>query len=140
MNIDKFKHQHTDILGGIARLRALVRGGIAANAAAIATTIIEMSGTIRLHLSVEDRVLYPALGASGNAALAQMSQRYQAEMQEIAGAYLAFARRWNGARQLCEAPEAFRAEANSVLRTVYERMRKEDTEFYPAVEANFSPA
>ena len=37
MNIDKFKHQHTDILRGIATLRALAHAGVEANAPAIAT-------------------------------------------------------------------------------------------------------
>ncbi|CAN7546398.1 hemerythrin domain-containing protein [Duganella sp. LjRoot269] len=136
MNIDKFKHQHLDILGAIAALRPLVQTGIADHASDISQRIIAMSGIIKLHLAVEDNFLYPALEASGNHSLAHMSKRYRDEMNGIAGAYLAFASKWNTPRLLIEQPEVFRNEANQVLKTLYERMKKEDREFYPAIEAS----
>ena len=135
MNIDKFKHQHEDILADIAALRQLVRGGIEGNAERIAARIIAMSGNIKLHLAVEDKVLYPTLSGCGDAALARMSHLYQLEMNGIVAAYMAFATTWNSAAHLLAAPEKFRAEANGVLRRVYERIKKEDLEFYPAAEA-----
>ncbi|HNM40887.1 MAG TPA: hemerythrin domain-containing protein, partial [Giesbergeria sp.] len=61
MNIDKFKHQHVDILGNIAALRRLAQAGVAHNATEIARLIVSMSSTIKLHLAVEDQALYPAL-------------------------------------------------------------------------------
>jgi len=134
MNIDKFKHQHADILGAIAGLRKLVQAGIAEHAADISARIVAMSGIIKLHLAVEDRTLYPALEASGDLALARMSVHYRGEMDGISGAYLAFAAKWNTPRRLAEQPETFRDEANVVLKTLYERMKKEDREFYPAIE------
>jgi iron-sulfur cluster repair protein YtfE (RIC family) len=135
MNIDKFKRQHIDILSAIADLRKLVQSGIANHAADIAQRIVAMSGIIKLHLAVEDRVLYPALEASGNSQLAGMGQKYRQEMDGIAGSYLNFAAKWNTPRQLAEEPEAFREEANQVLKALYDRMKREDREFYPAIEA-----
>ena len=135
MNIDKYKHQHIDILGAIAGLRTLVQTGIADHAAEISQRIVAMSGIIKLHLAVEDKFLYPALEASGNAHLAKLSRHYRDEMTGIASAYLAFAATWNTPRLLIEQPEVFRGEANSVLKTLYERMKKEDRDFYPAIEA-----
>jgi hypothetical protein len=37
--------------------------------------------------------------------------------------------------RLAAQPEAFRSEANTVLHALYQRMRREDRELYPAVEA-----
>src|SRR5471032_892692 len=128
MNIDKFKHQHADILSAIAGLRKLVQTGIAEHAADISARIVAMSGVIKLHLAVEDRTLYLAL--------ARMSVHYRGEMDGISGAYLAFAGKWNTPRQLLEQPETFRDEANVVLKMLYERMKKEDREFYPAIESS----
>ena len=136
MNIDKFKHQHADILSAIAGLRKLVQTGIAEHAADISARIVAMSGVIKLHLAVEDRTLYPALESSGDLALARMSVHYRGEMDGISGAYLAFAGKWNTPRQLLEQPETFRDEANVVLKMLYERMKKEDREFYPAIESS----
>ncbi|MEH0875816.1 hemerythrin domain-containing protein [Pectobacterium cacticida] len=134
MNIDKFKQQHADILASIATLRRLTQAGVTENAADIARAIIAMSSTIKLHLAAEDRVLYPSLQRSNDAQLAKMSQYYQDEMQTIAADYEAFSRRWNTAAQLIDHDGEFRAEANNVLRKVYERMQRENHDFYPRIE------
>ena len=134
MNIDKFKHQHVSILGSIAALRSLAHAGVAHNAAEIARLIVAISSTIKLHLAVEDQVLYPALQRGGNADLARMGRQYQSEMASIASAYDAFARRWNTAEQVRRDAEGFRSEANVVLRRVFERMQREDHDFYPRIE------
>lgn len=136
MNIDKFKHQHNDILSGIAALRVLAKSGIRDNAAAISARIIAMSSTIKLHLAVEDTVLYPALRNGNNALLARMGKTYQDEMKNIASAYMSFARRWNNGAAVAGNPDGFRRDANQVLKVLHERMRRENTEFYPAIEAH----
>ncbi|KAB8038547.1 hemerythrin domain-containing protein [Janthinobacterium aquaticum] len=135
MNIDKFKQQHLDILAAIDALRTLARAGVAGQAPAIAAQIVAMSGLIKLHLAVEQRYLYPAVQGSGMASLVRMGHRYETEMDGIAGAYLAFASRWNTALRLEAEPEQFRSEANTVLHALYQRMRREDHELYPAIEA-----
>lgn len=135
MNIDKFKQQHVDILQSISTLRKLSRTGIAANAQDIAKLIVAMSSTIKLHLAVEDRVLYPALQSSNNANLARMGQQFQDEMEVIAQTYDAFVRRWNTAHNLKKDEEGFRADANVVLKTLHERMQRENVHFYPRIEA-----
>lgn len=135
MNIDKFKHQHESILGSIDALRSLSRAGIACNAEAIARKIVSMSSTIKLHLAVEDKALYPALQRGSNAELARMGAEYQKEMGAIAQAYDAFARRWNQPARLRQNEEGFRQDANQVLRMVHARMQRENHDFYPRVEA-----
>ena len=57
MNIEKFKHQHVDILSRIDQLRSLTHAGVEVNAAAIAQGIISFSSLIKLHLAVEDKAL-----------------------------------------------------------------------------------
>lgn len=136
MNIDRFKHQHVEILSCISALRTHSQRGIHENAAEIARLIVAMSSTIKLHLAVEDSVLYPALNTSKDTALAAMGKRFQDEMKHIAASYLAFSRKWNSAASVSSHPEEFRAEANSVLKVLYERMQKENTDFYPVIEAH----
>lgn len=135
MNIDRFKQQHIEILTSISALRALTRKGIAENAADISKLIVAMSSTIKLHLAVEDTHLYPALQTGNNRTLAMMGKRFQDEMTNIAAGYVAFSRKWNSAGSVVANPEGFRADANSVLKVLYDRMQKENTDFYPAVEA-----
>lgn len=135
MNIDKFKHQHVEILGNVAALRQLAKDGIIENAEKISKLIIAMSSSIKLHLAVEDSVLYPALQSGNDSTLARMGKQFQDEMDAIAAAYLKFARNWNNVTRVAKDPEGFRADANIVLRILHERMCKENTVFYPAIEA-----
>lgn len=135
MNIDRFKHEHVDILDSIAHLRRLTHSGVADNAAQIAQGVIAMSSLIKLHLAVEDRVLYPALHNGPDVSLARLGQRMQQEMGAIASAYIAFARRWNTAEAVRSDGAGFKADANVVLRQVYERMQRENHDFYPRIEA-----
>ena len=134
MNIDRFKHEHVDILESIANLRRLTQSGVADNAVQIAQGVIAMSSLIKLHLAVEDRVLYPALQNGPDISLARLGQRMQQEMGAIAQAYMAFARRWNTADAVRGDDAGFRADANAVLRQVYERMQRENHDFYPRIE------
>ena len=135
MNIDKFKQQHVDILEGIATLRRLALAGVARNAAEIARGIVAMSATIKLHLAVEDRALYPAVARSADAELARKGREFQEEMDAIAAAYEGFAKRWNNARNLELDERGFRDDANTVLRRVHERMQRENRDLYPRIEA-----
>lgn len=135
MNLERFETQHNKILRGIGELRRLSQQGIASNAIAIARALVELSATIKLHLAAEDRMLYPTARRDGDPELARMAQRYQNDMGPIATDFDAFARRWNTAAPLRTQPEDFRREANAVLRMVWERMHRENREFYPRMQA-----
>lgn len=134
MDMQRFEAQHEAILSGIDKLRELTRQGIAENAAAIAREVVAISSTIKLHLAGEDRMLYPAAQRSGDTAVAQLAQRYQQDMGPLATQFEAFVRRWNTPQPLRDQAEAFRREANTVLRLVWERMQRENSEFYPRMK------
>nr|WP_198980956.1 hemerythrin domain-containing protein [Herbaspirillum sp. ASV7] len=134
MNLDKYRREHADILDHVQQLKALSAQGIAAQAAAIARVVIAMSSVIKLHLSVEDRFLYPVL-QQADATLASKARQYQEEMTSISSEYGQFSRRWNDAQRIAEQPEHFRTEANRVLKMLFERIVRENREFYPMVEA-----
>jgi iron-sulfur cluster repair protein YtfE (RIC family) len=135
MNIDRFKDHHVKIISGINTLRALAHQGIEDRAVDIAHELKQLSQVVTQHLAIEDRILYPSLERSGDGHMAGMSRQYQNDMKGIASAFINFARRWSNATQLVRQPEVFRAEANTILKDVYERMVRENREFYPAIEA-----
>lgn len=134
MNIDKYKHQHSAIFDSIRKLKEFSRLGVAEHAADIAALVIRMSSVIKLHLSIEDRFLYPALQQANNPRLAMMGKQYQHEMTHIAEAYGEFARKWNDAAHVAGDPNGFRNDANKVLKVLFDRMQREDRDFYPMIE------
>lgn len=134
MDIERFKVHHIKIVAGINALRNLAHEGIKERARDIAKELDTLAKLVTQHLAVEDRILYPALAQSGDERVAAMSARYQDEMKGISFNFINFARRWSDAVHLAKEPEGFRDEANTVLRGVYERIRRENREFYPTVE------
>jgi iron-sulfur cluster repair protein YtfE (RIC family) len=134
MDIDKYKHQHTVIFDNIRKLKEFSHLGITEHAADIAAQVIKMSSVIKLHLSIEDKFLYPALQEANNPRLAMMGKQYQHEMTHIAEVYGEFARKWNDAGHVAGDPDGFRNEANKVLKTLFDRMQREDRDFYPMIE------
>jgi hypothetical protein len=132
MKLQRFEHDHHEILEGIHQLRKLIATGIEHNAAAITQLLRTMSASIKLHLAVEDRLVYPALAASGKPDLAALGRFYQQEMGDLAQKYMAFAGRWNLPDRLQDDPDGFRAEANAVFKALFLRTRREEAELYPA--------
>ena len=133
MDMSKFEQQHEQILQSIEQLRDLIRAGVEANAAPIAALLTAMSSTIRLHLAVEDSVLYPALLRSPDASVRDLAQRYQSEMSGLLTAFSAFVGKWRGPGRIAELPQMFRDEANGVFRALHDRIGRENRELYPAL-------
>lgn len=134
MNIENFKRDHLIVMEKVSELRRLVQAGIARNADAIASVVVSMNHTIKLHLVAEDRVLYPAFGRSNNVSATQIAMRYQTEMGSIAAAYNDFSLKWNIGSKVQADPEGFRSAANHVFKALYERIRRENKHLYPLAE------
>ncbi len=135
MEIERFKHQHKEILDRIAGLRQFAHAGIERHAYEIARGIADLSAVVTRHLAIEDRILYPALQNGDDERLAALGRAYQEDMKGIAHAYITFSRRWNAAAVVAGKAEEFRADANTVLKMLHDRMKRENAEFYPAIEA-----
>jgi hypothetical protein len=131
MNVDKFNQDHASLLASVETLRALVQGGVAANAAAIAHQLVAMSAAVKLHLAAEDRVLYPALANAADPEVARVGRQFQQERGGLAASYGAFVSRWNAAARLAADPEGFRDEANTVFKALHQRIQREGRELYP---------
>ncbi len=134
MNIENFKRDHLTVMGKVSELRRLVQAGIADNAEPIASIVVSMNHTIKLHLAAEDRVLYPAFTRSNNASATQLAKKYQTEMGSIAAAYSDFSLKWNIGSRVETDPDGFRRAANQVFKALHERIQRENRHLYPLAE------
>lgn len=132
MNMDRYHRDHATILRQISTLRSLSQAGIDENADRISAAIVDTASLIKFHLAAEEQVLYPRLAKSGVPEVEALSTRYQAEMRSLAGAFARFVDQWRVPARLQRDPEGFRGDANTVLKALYERLRREDQELYPA--------
>lgn len=132
MNMDRYHRDHATILRQIGTLRSLSQAGIDENADRISAAIVDTASLIKFHLAAEEQVLYPRLARSGVPEVEALSTRYQAEMRSLAGAFARFVEQWRVPARLQRDPDGFRDDANTVLKALYERLRREDQELYPA--------
>lgn len=132
MNMDRYHRDHATILRQIGTLRSLSQAGIDENADRISAAIVDTASLIKFHLAAEEQVLYPRLARSGVPEVEALSTRYQAEMRSLAGAFARFVDQWRVPARLQRDPDGFRDDANTVLKALYERLRREDQELYPA--------
>lgn len=123
---------HASILAKVKDLRGLVQDGINDNAEAIASTLASMSEEIRLHLSIEDANIYPALLQHENAKVRDLAAKYQMDMGQLLVVYQGFASKFTSAEQIAAAPDDFRKDANMVFQALFERIKAENQNLYPA--------
>ena len=132
MDFQSLYDDHASILAKVKDLRELVQAGICDNAEAIANTFAIMSEEIRLHLNIEDANIYPALLQHDNAKVRDLAAKYQMDMGQLLVVYQAFASKFTTAEQIAAAPEDFRKEANMVFQALFERIKAENQNLYPA--------
>lgn len=140
MKVRHFQRDHERIERGVAVLRRLVAYGVAAHAAEIAAQLLDMSEHIKSHLASEDRTLYPALAASSDLAIRVLAVRYQTEMGGLFEAFRRFVETWSTADRLEADPDGFRVDVDRVLQALHERLQREETEFFPSLEARLPAA
>ncbi|MBV2208511.1 MAG: hemerythrin domain-containing protein [Thermomonas sp.] len=134
MNIQHYHHDHAHIYEQINLLRNLSRSGVRENAPQISELITGTASRIKFHLAAEERVLYPTLADAGDSRVATLGARYQKEMQGLAGAFTDFVNQWRVPSRLAADPDGFRRDANTVLRALFERLKREEVELYPVAE------
>ena len=135
MNTSRIRSDHDALYASMGELRRLVQADVAGNAAALFAELRKLDATIRLHLAIEDRMLYPALAGASDPQVAAAGRRFQHEMGGLAAAYDDFAARWDSAPRIAAAPGPFGREAADLLDALHARIRHEDRELLPLAEA-----
>lgn len=96
--------------------------------------LARLTGILRIHLALEDEILYPALRNSPDPQIAAIGQRYWDEMGGLADTFLDFIDRWKRADALLANQERFRSESAAVFKALEKRIEREHHEVYPLAE------
>lgn len=100
----------------------------------ITLMLARLTGILRIHLALEDEILYPALRNATDAETARTAERYWQEMGGLSHAFLDFVDRWKRADALLTDQQAFRAESTYVFAALADRIEREHSEIYPMAE------
>lgn len=134
---DRFRRQHEELveLGGQI-FACLVVPSLEADPNPVRHLLARFKGKLEIHASMENEALYPRLHAHPDANVRETADRLQAEVGDLyqnVGAYL---QRWPTSQSISGNAPDFARETFDVLRALGKRMKREDRELYPLVDAH----
>ncbi|MPN19435.1 hypothetical protein SDC9_166804 [bioreactor metagenome] len=124
--------QHNDILE-IANqiLNYRTSQQISDHAFNIALLIGQVAGKLKVHMTTEDKFVYPALFAHPDTHIQNLSRGFADEMGDLAKIFEGYKTKYLSARQIASNPQAFADETKSVFTAIAKRIEKENTKLYP---------
>jgi hemerythrin-like domain-containing protein len=128
------RKQHQQILLSCKQIETLLAPVLPLETASnIAQLLAGLSGLIKVHLAMEDNVMYPALVNHADQMVANLAGQYKDEMGSLAATYLSYAAKWN-AQSIASDPTSFSAASSVVFSALRERIDREDNELYVIVD------
>lgn len=134
MNLSIYMEQHQSIREEINIINALInKGNIAEDAGEIALHINLLAGRLNIHLSVEDKYLYPELQETGDAQLKNMVEAYKSEMGELFDEFNTYKVQFNTKPKLMAHEGIFISNTKRIFNQIISRMEKEEKGLYKQI-------
>lgn len=105
------------------------------NASDITRQLASLIGKLKIHLSSEDKVLYPPLLAHKDGKVKSTAESFMKEMGGIAPAVEAYFTKWMMATNVQKNPEEFIKETKGLFDALAKRIDKEHKDLYPLLDA-----
>jgi len=134
-NLDQLKRQHVEIYEVLNETKSLIRKeNFEDNSQAIAKNINNIAGKLQVHLSNEDRFLYPAFLNSDRVELKTKAQAYTVEMGDLSDVYATFKSKYNTRSKILANTKSFVTDSDKVFKAIEKRIHKEDHDLYKIAE------
>lgn len=134
MNIKHFKNQHVEILEIVKKIEGYCNNGVSKFNKELSAELMMLRFKVKVHLSAEDRFLYPAVDLHKGSNAVEAMERFRPEMMGISSSFLMYAARWERAESIEEKPNQFLDETHKLIAALRHRIQLENTQFYPAIE------
>lgn len=129
-----FRRQHEDLLGHINEIATLL-SNTSGNAGVIRDKLSVFSGKLSVHLSMEDKALYPAMLAAKDAKTQQTAKEFMTEMGGLSDAFKAFNQKWITVDSISKNVDGFNTEIKALVQTVQNRIKREESNLYNLADA-----
>lgn len=134
MNLKNYLDQHEAVKEEIRIIKSLVASGdYEKNGKEIALHISTLAGKIKVHLSMEDKYLYPGLIEKGSADVKKMANSYQQEMGNLAGEFVKYKDKYNTNPKLLQSAESIKSDTEKIFQKIETRMQREENELYKLI-------
>jgi len=133
--LDAFQKQHVQILRIAKEIGDLLeQGGTPEGATRHRTLLSSLSGTLNVHLAMEDGSLYPQLAKDPDPEVRAIAAKFEREMQGISKTFRSHLDRWASARAIREKPGQFAEDTKRIIDALARRIEFEDAVLYPTLE------
>ncbi len=131
---DNFRKQHAEMVEAVKSIQSQLKPeALAAGVADVRNKLSQLFGKLSLHLAMEDNSLYPRYQKHADAKVRDVADRFAKEMNGVKPAIEAFSRKWTEGGIKAD-PSGFCVEATRLFDVLADRIRRENTEFYPLLD------
>jgi len=128
---DNFRRQHADIVEIVGKMTdILTLAALTEYAAAMCSLLSELSGKLKVHLTIEDEVLYPALQKHEDESVRKTAQQFFDEMGGLKKVFTQYVEHWPNAEAIQKNAEDFINETKEIFAALANRVKREDNELY----------
>ena len=100
------------------------------NTRSVKTLVDDLISSLNVHLSVEDKSLYPLLLNHPDKHVKYTAKIFIQEMGAIRQTVLTYRRKWTSLSKMQESPDGFIEETKMILAALSRRIKKENTELF----------
>ena len=135
MNIDNLMREHKGIFEEINYINESISNKkFESDLLDITTHINKLAGKLKIHLSSEDKFLYPNLLNGDDNKLKNLANSYINEMGGISDIFTNYKNKFNTkSKIISEGNEVFISETQKILQAIEKRISKEETELYKLI-------
>jgi hemerythrin-like domain-containing protein len=133
---DSYRKQHIELLDIAGKLsNKLSKDVVTKEASEIVLVLSQFASKLNMHLTMEDKALYPKLMSSGNTQTAKVAKEYMTEMGGIKQAVEKYIHSWSLAKNIIADPQKFIDDSKGIITALKARIDKEETVLYPLGDA-----
>lgn len=133
MSTTNFLHQHQNIQEELDTIEKLMKD-LDTTANDTALHINQLAGKLNVHLSAEDKHLYPSLLKSTDTTLQTLAQSYIDEMGNLCQIFNTYKLKFNTKNKIIDTKAQFKTETIQIIKAIRDRMKKEETDLYTKIK------
>lgn len=132
----RFQLQHDGLIG-LAKdlLKRLDTRALAVDPGPARQALAAFTGRLRVHAAMEQEALYPRLFVSADPEVVAKARSLFLEVGTLYDEFFVFTARWPDALSVKQDPETFCRDTMMMLHRLGERMKRENLELFPLVDA-----
>ncbi|MBP9887800.1 MAG: hemerythrin domain-containing protein [Leptospiraceae bacterium] len=133
---DAYRKQHNELLDLAGKLSGkLVKEEVIKSADEIINVLSQFASKLNMHLTMEDKALYPKLMTSTNPKTAQTAREYMTEMGGIKQVVEKYISSWSLSKNIISEPQKFIDESKGIISALKARIDKENNILYPLADS-----